>query len=145
MASGVRWWIVPFHRSLRDVASWYIWGRILPDKRTDTLLSFLVAAWQQAGVPRYLQVDNEMSFTGGRWFSRLGRFIRLGLLLGSEVRFNPFPQAGVQRLRGTLSRPVQAVLLVAASVRVHCRRCALTIQAFYTRCGRIMKCPAILG
>lgn len=75
---------------LVDIANWYVWGSVLADKRTDTLMHFLLGAWQDSGVPQYLQVDNEMSFTGGRWFSRLGRFVRLGLLLGSEVWFNPF-------------------------------------------------------
>jgi hypothetical protein len=91
---------------LIDVATWYVWGHVLTDKRTDTLMRFLVATWQRSGVPQYLQVDNEMSFTGGRWFSRLGRFVRLGLLLGSEVWFNPFQHSGMQCLRGALPWPV---------------------------------------
>jgi transposase len=89
---------------LVDVANWYVWGRVLTNKRTDTLLHFLLDTWQQSGVPQYLQVDNEMTFTGGRWFSRLGRFVRLGLLLGSEVWFNPFRYPGVQWLCGTVPR-----------------------------------------
>jgi hypothetical protein len=80
---------------LVDVSNWYVWGRVLTNKRTDTLLHFLVDTWQDSGVPQYLQVDNEMTFTGGRWFSRLGRFVRLGLLLGSEVWFNPFRHPGM--------------------------------------------------
>jgi transposase len=86
-----------------DIASWYVWGRVLADKRTDTLIRFLIDTWQRSGVPQYLQVDNEMSFTGGRWFSRLGRFIRLGLLLGCEVWFNPFRDSGMQCVCGALS------------------------------------------
>ncbi len=36
------------------------------------------------GCPAF-SVENEMSFTGGRWASRLGRLVRFALLLGCEV------------------------------------------------------------
>jgi len=91
---------------LVDVATWYPCGQVSEDKMTDSVLAFLLASWQALGVPCILQVDNEMSFTGGRWVSRLGRMVRLALLLGCEVWFNPFRHAGVQRLRRALSRLV---------------------------------------
>lgn len=91
---------------LVDVATWYPCGRVSENKTTDSVLAFLLSSWQALGVPRVLQVDNEMSFTGGRWISRLGRMARLALLLGCEVWFNPFRHAGVQRLRRALSRLV---------------------------------------
>jgi hypothetical protein len=91
---------------LVDVATWYPCGQVSPDKTTDSVLAFLLASWQHLGVPRVLQVDNEMSFTGGRWVSRLGRMVRLALLFGCEVWFNPFRYAGVQCLRRALSRLV---------------------------------------
>jgi hypothetical protein len=91
---------------LVDVATWYPCGAVLEDKRTDTILPFLLESWQVLGVPRVLQIDNEMSFTGGRWISRLGRLVRLALLLGCEVWFNPFRHTRMQRLRRTLPRLV---------------------------------------
>jgi len=75
---------------LVDVASWYPYGWVCDDKRTDTVLAFLLAAWQQLGLPQWAQFDNEMTFTGGRWAHRLGRVVRLCLALGVQVWFIPF-------------------------------------------------------
>jgi len=70
-----------------DVACWYPFGLV---KSSETALAFLVATWQELGLPTYVQLDNEMSFTGGRWAHCLGRVVRLCLALGVEVWFNPF-------------------------------------------------------
>jgi len=86
-------WLYLIH--LVDVATWYPCGQVSSDKTTDSVLTFLLSSWQALGVPRVLQVDNEMSFTGGRWVYRLGRMVRLALLLGCEVWFNPFRHATV--------------------------------------------------
>lgn len=75
---------------LVDVASWYPCGAVIENKGTDAILSFVLESWQHLGVPRVLQLDNEWSFTGGRWAHRLGRLVRLALLFGCEVWFNPF-------------------------------------------------------
>jgi transposase InsO family protein len=77
-----------FH--LVDIVSWYPFGMVVADKSTDTALAFLQAAFQALGPPRVAQLDNEMSFTGGRWAHRLGRVVRLCLALGVTVWFIPF-------------------------------------------------------
>ena len=60
------------------------------DKTSDTALNFLVESWQVLGLPKIVQFDNEMSFTGGRWAHRLGRVVRLCLILGVQPWFIPF-------------------------------------------------------
>jgi hypothetical protein len=100
LAGGERLFLV----HLVDIATWYPCGWVSPDKSTDTLLPFLLENWQRTGVPGVLQIDNEMSFTGGRWAAHLGRLVRLALLLGCEVWFNPFAtpecNAYVERFHG---------------------------------------------
>ncbi len=74
---------------LVDVATGFPCGMVADNKSTDTILGFLLDSWHILGIPKVLQVDNEMCFTGGRWADRLGRVVRLALLAGSEVWFNP--------------------------------------------------------
>jgi len=51
---------------------------------------FLVYAWHHIGIPRYLQVDNELSFKGSNRHPRtFGQVIRLCLYLGIEIIFIP--------------------------------------------------------
>jgi len=76
-----------FH--LVDVASWYPFGLVCGDKRSKTVRAFLLAAWQELGLPNIAQFDNEMSFTGGRWAHRFGQTVRLCLALGVQVWFIP--------------------------------------------------------
>lgn len=60
-------------------------------KNTTHVLEFLIADWQQFGIPRYLQVDNEAAFYGGLYHPRsMGKFIRFCLNFGVEVIFIPF-------------------------------------------------------
>lgn len=61
-----------------------------PCKRDTAVVEAVVAGWQRLGIPRYLQVDNELSFRGSNRYPRsLGLLIRLCLYLGVEIRFIP--------------------------------------------------------
>lgn len=54
------------------------------------VLSFLVRAWQQLGLPQYVQFDNGRQFYGsGRYARSLNRVIRLALRLGVHPVFIP--------------------------------------------------------
>lgn len=59
-------------------------------KHAAVLVEAIVAAWQRLGLPRILQLDNELSFRGSNRYPRsFGLLIRLCLTLGVEVVFIP--------------------------------------------------------
>lgn len=59
-------------------------------KRDIFVTDFLVYAWQMLGIPKYLQLDNELSFKGSNRYPRtFGDVIKLCLYLGVEPIFVP--------------------------------------------------------
>jgi hypothetical protein len=74
-----------------DVVSRYPTGQPKGRRRSQEAGEFLVHTWQEIGIPRYTQVDNEGCFSGG--FTHpgvLGKVIRLALHVGTELVFSPF-------------------------------------------------------
>lgn len=81
-----------------------------------TILAFLVHAWQHLGLPRYLQVDNDVLFAGtGRWPGSLNRVVRLALLVGVELVFipegEPFRNGSVENFNGWFQSRLLAIQL----------------------------------
>jgi hypothetical protein len=73
-----------------DVVSRYPTGRAYPQRRAEDAVDFLIHAWQEMGLARYTQVDNEGCFSGG--FTHpgvLGQVVRLALWVGTELVFSP--------------------------------------------------------
>lgn len=63
---------------------------IAPDKTGTTLHQHVLQTWQVLGLPDSLQLDNDVTFTGGeRTPRRFGSFVRLCLYLGIELVFVP--------------------------------------------------------
>lgn len=59
-------------------------------KQAVLVVEAVVVAWQRLGLPRVLQLDNELSFRGSNRYPRsFGLLIRLCLYLGVEPRFIP--------------------------------------------------------
>jgi len=55
-----------------------------------TVVDILLSSWQRLGIPRYLQMDNQLPFTGSNRYPRaFGSVIRLCLYLGVEPIFIP--------------------------------------------------------
>jgi transposase InsO family protein len=73
-----------------DVVSRYPTGQAFSQRRAEDAARFLIHTWQTIGIPRYTQVDNEGCFSGG--FTHpyvLGKVLRLGLAVGTELVFSP--------------------------------------------------------
>ena len=73
-----------------DIASRYPTGQAYAQRRSQDAEAFLLHVWQEIGVPKYTQVDNEGCFSGG--FTHpyvLGRVLRLALQVGTELVFSP--------------------------------------------------------
>ena len=73
-----------------DVVSRYPTGAAYARRRSQDAETFLLQVWQDLGIPRYTQVDNESCFSGG--FTHpyvLGKVVRLALQAGTELVFSP--------------------------------------------------------
>ncbi len=73
-----------------DVVSRYPTGQQYITKRSVDAVQFLLQVWRELGLPDYTQVDNESCFSGG--FTHpgvLGKVLRLGLMIGTELVFSP--------------------------------------------------------
>jgi transposase InsO family protein len=73
-----------------DVASRFPTGQAYAHRRSQEAAAFLIHVWQELGVAKYTQVDNEGCFSGG--FTHpyvLGKVVRLALQAGTELIFSP--------------------------------------------------------
>lgn len=74
-----------------DVVSRYPTGQPFRQRRSQDAAAFLVHLWQELGLARYTQVDNEGCFSGGATHRHvLGKVVRLALTVGTELVFSPF-------------------------------------------------------
>jgi hypothetical protein len=77
--------------NLLDQARRWPFLRAETPKSADMVGQFLVSAWQEAGLPGGLYIDNDVVWNGGSRGQRgLSTIVRLCLLLGIEVIFIPF-------------------------------------------------------
>lgn len=119
---------VPCFNAL-DVVSRYPTGRAYAQRRAEDAADFLIHVWQEIGLPRYTQVDNEGCFSGGFTHAGvLGQVVRLALWVGTELVFNPMynPESNgyVERFHQDYDRHVWDLLdlLNRAAVTAHSDR-----------------------
>jgi len=80
----------PIHINLIDVFSNFVEIKPYKSKKALFATEFLIYAWQGTGIPKYLQVDNEIVFKGSNRHPRtFGDIIKLCLNLGVEIIFVP--------------------------------------------------------
>ena len=89
----------------KDVATGLVAGTVEVDRRVQHVLAFLMRDWQRHGRPRWLQMDNDMSLTGGRMHARsLGQLVRFCLACRVIPVFTPerrpASNAAVERYNG---------------------------------------------
>ncbi|MCC6601956.1 MAG: transposase [Anaerolineae bacterium] len=73
-----------------DVVSRYPTGKPFARRRSQDAAGFLVHVWEEMGIARYTQVDNEACFSGGATHPYvLGKVVRLALAVGTELVFSP--------------------------------------------------------
>jgi putative transposase len=94
---------------LKDVVGRQVSGNQYIEKSMDNVLSFLLDYWKSHPIPKYLQVDNGMSFVGDYKHQRsFSRFVRMCLYVGIEVIFiapaKPWMNGTVERFNKEFDR-----------------------------------------
>ena len=95
--------------ALRDELGKKVALKALPDKQMQTLIDFLVEAWQKTGRPKRLQMDNGLEFRGSNRYPRsLGKLLRVCLDLGVAPVFipthEPWRNGVIENLNGLVGR-----------------------------------------
>lgn len=73
---------------LKDVVGRKAECKQYKEKSMDNAMDFLIEYWKQNPIPKYLQIDNGMSFAGDYKYPRsFSRFVRLALYVGIEIVF----------------------------------------------------------
>ena len=95
--------------ALRDYASKGVAVEATTNKRGQTMVNFLVSAWQRRGLPDVLQMDNAMTFQGSARYPRsFSRVIKVCLCLDVEPLFvppaEPWRNGFIENFNGLVTR-----------------------------------------
>ncbi len=103
----------------RDVYDQAVYVEFQPKPKMDTILAFVVRAWQQVGLPDVLQVDNGELFGLTTHPGSISRLIRLALLVGVQLTFipegEPWRNGSVEHFNGWLQERLWAIRLHSPS------------------------------
>jgi hypothetical protein len=99
----------------RDVYDQAVYVEFQPKPKMETVLAFVVRAWQRLGLPDVLQVDNGELFGLTTHPGALSRLIRLALLVGVQLTFipehEPWRNGSIEQFNGWLQERLLAIPL----------------------------------
>jgi len=99
----------------RDIYDQAVYVEFQPKSRLETVLAFVVRAWQDLGLPDTLQVDNSDVFGLTSHPGSLNRFVRLALLIGVELTFipehEPWRNGSIEQFNGWMQERLFAIAL----------------------------------
>lgn len=99
----------------RDVYDGAVFVEFWPKPRLETVLAFVVRAWQKLGLPDTLQVDNSDVFGLTSHPGAINRFVRLVLLVGVTLTFipehEPWRNGAIEQFNGWMQERLLAIPL----------------------------------
>ena len=126
-----RQWFFLVYRDIYDGA---VFVEFQPKPRLETVLAFVVRAWQRLGLPDTLQVDNSELFGPTSHPGSLNRFIRLALLVGVNLTFipehEPWRNGSIEHFNGWLQERILSIPLHAPA-QVRCELQAMMDTCFH--------------
>jgi len=130
---------------LRDKVSKKTALRALATKSMDTILDFLVSAWQKMGCPKRLQMDNCLDFRGSNLYPRSpSKLMRVCLDLGVQPVFiplrEPWRNGVVENLNGLLARFLLRMRTFETEKQLH-----QAVQRMETTINTTHRLPALQG
>ena len=131
--------------ALRDKMSKKTALRALSKKSMDTIVDFLVSAWQEMGCPKRLKMDNCLDFRGSNMYPRaLSKLIRVCLDLGVQPVFipirEPWRNGVVENLNGLLARFLLRLQSFETEKQLH-----KAVQRLETTINTTHRLPALQG
>jgi len=130
---------------VRDVFGKKVALRVLKEKEMEQIIDFLVAVWQEIGLPEFLQMDNGLEFRGSNAYPRsLSRLVRVCLDAHVHPVFipprEPWRNGVIENLNGLIQR-----LFLKAKTFKHEKQLFKEAQKLETSINATHRLPALDG
>lgn len=130
---------------VRDVFGKKVALRVLKEKEMERIIDFLVAVWQEIGLPDFLQMDNGLEFRGSNAYPRsLSRLVRVCFDAHVHPVFipprEPWRNGVIENLNGLIQR-----LFLKAKTFQHEKQLFKEAQKLETSINATHRLPALNG